>query len=177
MRIIFTLLTVSACFASATTLEVLRVFQPLSLHGTDVDHEFKGEAVQAHIFARPMVLSGAMPENLVLAVATPHRMPATFNYEVNECNLLTLFQVELSGIMGDSGELEVSFDLSKMQVPEGLDLSIRTVLSLSIQALKKTLEDYHHPENKPLKVKITIEGTTKKNRSLRDLSGSFVVTG
>ena len=82
MRIVLTLLAASACFASATTLEVLRVFQPLSLHGTDIDHEFKGESVQAHIFARPMVLSGAMPENLVLAVATPHRMPATFNYEV-----------------------------------------------------------------------------------------------
>ena len=103
--------------------------------------------------------------------------PATFNYDVNECNLLTLFQVEISGIMGNSGELEVAFDLTKMQAPEGVDLSIRTVLSLSIQALKKTLEDYHHPENKPLKVKITIEGTTKKNRSLRDLSGVFVVTG
>ncbi|HCQ80352.1 MAG TPA: hypothetical protein DIV46_10285, partial [Verrucomicrobiales bacterium] len=86
MRTILTLLLASASFASATTLEVLRVFQPLSLHGTDVDHEFKGEAIQARIFARPMVLSGAMPENLVLAVATPHRMPATFNYDVNECN-------------------------------------------------------------------------------------------
>ena len=177
MRIVLTLLAASAGFASATTLEVLRVFQPLSLHGTDIDHEFKGESVQAHIFARPMVLSGAMPENLVLAVATPHRMPATFNYEVSECNLLTLFKVEISGIMGNSGELEVAFDLTKMQAPDGVDLSILTVLSLSIHALKKTLEDYHHPENKPLKVKITIEGTTKKNRSLRDLSGGFVVMG
>jgi hypothetical protein len=64
-----------------------------------------------------------------------------------------------------------------MKAPDRVDLSIRTVLSLSIQALKKTLEDYHHPENNPLKVKITIEGTTKKNRSLRDLNGGFVVTG
>ena len=143
MRIILTLLAASACFASATTLEVLRVFQPLSLHGTDVDHEFKGEAVQAHIFARPMVLSGAMPENLVLAVATPHRMPAIFNYDVNECNLLTLFQIEISGIMGDSGELEVAFDLTKMQAPDGVDLSIRTVLSLSIQALIFALDYFH----------------------------------
>ncbi|MDG2400689.1 MAG: hypothetical protein P8M04_08945 [Akkermansiaceae bacterium] len=177
MRKILTLLVASASLTSATTLEVLRVFQPLSLHGTDVDHEFKGEAIQAHIFARPMVLSGAMPENLVLAVATPHRMPATFNYDVNECNLLTLFQVELSGIMLDSGQLKVAFNLSKMKAPEGVELPIRTVLKLSIQALKRTLEDYHHPENKPLKVKIAIEGTTEKNRSLRDLGGGFVVTG
>lgn len=177
MRTILTLLLASASFASATTLEVLRVFQPLSLHGTDVDHEFKGEAIQARIFARPMVLSGAMPENLVLAVATPHRMPATFNYDVNECNLLTLFQIELSGIMSNSGELKVVFNLTKMHAPEGIELPIRTVLGLSIQALKETLEDYHHPENKPLKVKIVIEGNTQKNQSLRDLNGEFIVKG
>jgi len=176
MQNIFALIFASASLASATTLEVFRVFQPLSLHGTDVVNNFKGEAVQAHIFARPMVLSGAMPENLVLAVATPHRIPTIFNYDVDECNLLTLFQVELSGIMGKSGELEVGFDLAKMQVPQGVELPIRTVLKLSIQALKKTLEDYHHPENEPLKVKIAIKGTTKKNRSLRDLNGRFVVT-
>jgi hypothetical protein len=114
---------------------------------------------------------------LVLAVATPHQMPATFNYDVNECNLLTLFQIELSGIMSNSGELKVVFNLTKMHAPEGIELPIRTVLGLSIQALKETLEDYHHPENKPLKVKILIEGTTQKNQSLRDLNGGFIVKG
>ena len=177
MRKFLTLILASASLASATTLEVLQVFQPISLHGTDVDHEFQGDAVQARIFARPMVLSGAMPENLVGAIATPHRMPATFNYDVKECNLLALFQVDVVGIMDDAGELKVSFNLAKMKAPEEVDLSIRTVLKLSIQALKKTLADYHHPENKPLKVKVVIEGTTEKNSSLRDLSGRFVVTG
>ena len=177
MRKIFTVLLASASLAAATTLEVLQVYQPLSLHGTDVDHEFQGEAIQAQIFARPMVLSGAIPENLVSAIATPHRMPATFNYDVKECNLLSLFQVEVSGMMDDSGELKVSFNLAKLKAPEGVELPIRTVLKLSIQALKKTLEDYHHPENKPLKVKVVIEGTAQKNNSLRDLSGGFVVTG
>ena len=167
----------SVSLASATTLEVLRVFQPLSLHGTDVDHDFKGEVLQAQIYSRPMVLSGAMPENLVLAVATPHQMPATVNYDGNECNLLTLFQIEVTGILAKLGELKVAFNLAKMKAPEDVELPIRTVLQLSIKALKKTLEDYHHPENKPLKVEIVIEGTTLKNSSLRDLGGRFIVTG
>ena len=121
MRTILTLLLASASLASATTLEVLRVLQPLSLHGTGVAHECKGEAIQAPTFARALVVSGAMPENLVLAVATPHRMPATFNYDVNECNLLALFQIELSGIMSNSGELKVVFNLTKMHAPEGIE--------------------------------------------------------
>ena len=174
---ILTLLLILVSLSSATTLEVLRVFQPLSLHGTDVDHEFQGEVVQARIFSRPMVLSGAMPENLVSAIATAHRMPAIFNYEVKECNLLALFQVEVFGEMDDSGELRVVFNLAKIRVPEGVDLPIRMVLKLSIQALKKTLEDYQQPENQPLKVKLVIEGTTEKNSSLRDLGGRFVVAG
>ena len=124
-----------------------------------------------------MVLSGAMPENLVSAIATAHRMPAIFNYEVKECNLLALFQVEVFGEMDDSGELRVVFNLAKIRVPEGVDLPIRMVLKLSIQALKKTLEDYQQPENQPLKVKLVIEGTTEKNSSLRDLGGRFVVAG
>lgn len=177
MRKILTLISVSASLASATTLEVLRVYQPLSLHGTDVDSEFQEEALQAQVFSRPMVLSGAMPENLVTAIAIPHRMPAIFNYEVKECNLLTLFQVEVAGEMDDSGELKVVFNLAQMKVPKDVELSIRSVLKLSIKALKRTLGDYHHPENKPLKVKMVIEGTTEKNSSLRDLSGGFLVTG
>ncbi len=58
--------------ASATTLEVLQVFQPISLHGTDVDYEFEGEHVRARVFSRPMVLSVAMPETLVAAIASLH---------------------------------------------------------------------------------------------------------
>lgn len=171
------LLLATVGLASATTLEVLKVYQPLSLHGTDVDSKFEGEALQAQIFSRPMVLSGAMPENLVAAIATPHRMPSTFNYEIQECNLLALFQVGLNGAVEDGGSLHVAFDLEKMKAPEGVEVPIRTVLKLAIKALKQTLQDYHHPENKPMKVRVTIEGTTERNASLRDLAAKFAIGG
>lgn len=161
--------------ASATTLDVLQVFQPISLHGTDVDHEFEGEHIQARIFPRPMVLSGAMPESLVSAIGSPHRMPATTNYEIKESNLLALYQV---GISGDFEEdlLVVSFDLSKMKAPEGVELPIRKVLKLAIAALKQTLADYHHAENDPLKVRVEVTGTKEGNASLKDLASNFVVS-
>lgn len=161
--------------ASATTLEVLQVFQPISLHGTDVDHDFEGQHIQARVFPRPMVLSGAMPENLVAAIASPHRMPASNNYEVKESNLLVLYKVDLHALLGDDEILVVTFDLSKMKGPEGVALPIRTVLRLSIAALKKTLSDYHHAENDLLNVRVVIAGTNEKNSSLKDLSGSFVI--
>jgi len=161
-------------FSSASTLEVLEVFQPISLHETDVDYEFEGEHIQARIFSRPLVLSGAMPEGLVEAVASPHQIPAVNNYEVKECNLLALYKVNLSAELGERALL-VTFDLKEMKAPEGVDLPIRTVLRLSIEALKKTLESYHHPENDPLKVRLKIAGTKKGNVSLKDLETVFKV--
>lgn len=177
MRKIITLFLALVTLAGATTLEVLRVYQPLSLHGTDVDHEFEGQAIPAQVFARPMVLSGAMPENLIAAIAIPHQMPSTFNFEVKECNLLVLFNVGVTGIMEDRGDLTVTFDLSKLKIPKDVELPIRTVLKLSIDALKQTLREYQHPENEAMKVRIKITGTTAKNASLGDLVERFEVKG
>ena len=162
-------------FSWATTLEVLEVFQPISLHETDMVHEFLGEDIQARIFSRPLVLSGAMPEGLVSAVASPHQLPAVDNYEVRECILLALYKVALNGDFDDKDALVVTFDLKEMKAPEEVDLSIRKVLQLSIKALRKTLVSYHHPENGPLKVRVVIAGTKEGNASLKDLGTSFKV--
>jgi len=175
MQKILAMLLGSVLMAGATTLEVLRVYQPVSFHGTDVDFDFEGQAIQARVMSRPMVLGGAMPENLVAAVGSPHRMPEMPNYRVPECNLLTLYGIEISGYMTEKGELRVSFDLKNIRVPDHVDLPIRTVLRLSIEALKKTLGDYHQVENKPLKVEVAFTGLTKKNESLRDLGGRFLI--
>jgi len=175
MRIFFLLLLALVGSSPATTLEVLSVHQPISLHGTDVDHEFEGQAIQAQIFSTPFVLSGAMPENLVAAIAKPHRMPGPLNYEIKESNLLVLYQVGLVAHFSEQGALVVTFDLSKMKAPEKVELPIRTVLRLSIAALKKTLSDYHHSENEPLKVRVEISGTNSKNQTLKDLDGTFTI--
>jgi len=162
--------------AQGTTLEVVQVFQPLSLHGTDIDHNFEGKPIRAQIFSSPFVLSGAMPETLVASVAAPHRMPGSENYGVKESNLLALYQVGLEAHFNDEDILLVTFDLSKLKAPEDVELPIRTVLRLAIAAVKKSLAEYHHEENGPLNVRVEIEGTNQKNASLRDLAGGFEVS-
>lgn len=174
MRTIFFLPFFLVGLVSATTVEVLPVFQPISLHGTDMDHEFQGKHIQARVFSSPMVLSGAMPESLVEAIAKPHRMPPINNYDEKESNLLVLYGIGLSASLEDEA-LMVTFDLSKMKAPDQVELAVRTVLELSISALKKTLTEYHHSENDPMKVQIVIAGTTAKLASLRDLSSKFVI--
>lgn len=161
--------------ASATTLEILEVFQPVSLHGTDVIAEFEGEAVQARVMSRPMVLSGAMPETLVAAVGAPLRLPPTLNYDIPECNLLVLYGVTITGILEKKSHLVVSFDLGKSRVPDEVDLPIRTVLRLSLAALKKTLAVNHHPENREFRVTVKLRGLTEKNATLKDLEETFEI--
>lgn len=48
--------------ASATTITVVPIFEPLSLHGTDGDEAISeiGAALQASVMPRPMALTGAL---------------------------------------------------------------------------------------------------------------------
>ena len=170
-------LLASLGLSPASTLEVFRIFQPLSLHGTDVDADFEGEAVQARVLSRPMVLSGALPEGVVAAVGASHRMPAVPNYTEPECNLLQLYGVEIYGLLVAENNLTVTLDLKKAKVPAKVNLPIRTVLRLAISALKKTLKDFHHSQNNSLKVRLVIAGLTRQNASLRDLGEEFEVKG
>lgn len=160
-----------------TTLEVFRIFQPLSLHGTDVDYEFEGETIQARVLSRPMVLSGALPEELVSAVGSSYRMPAVLNYTERECNLLRLYGLEITGEMTGEADLKIIIDLSASEAPKDVVLPLRTVLKLTISALKQTLKDSHLIENRPLNVTLEFAGLTEKTASLRDLAGKFQITG
>jgi hypothetical protein len=177
MRTIAGIFMATMMVASATTLEILEVFQPVSLHGTDVVAEFEGEAVQARVMARPLVLTGAMPETLVAAVGTPLQLPATLNYAVPECNLLALCGIGISGTLERQSKLVVSLDLSKSRIPEGVELPIRTVLKLSLAAIKQTLMANHHGENRKLQVKVELIGLSEKTASLEDLQVTFVIPG
>src|SRR5690606_33504693 len=62
---------------SATTISVVPIHEPISMHGTDVDDVVTdtGEVLQASIVSRPMALTGAFPEVLVESIRTPHQFP------------------------------------------------------------------------------------------------------
>jgi hypothetical protein len=174
-----------ACFAlaavvlpsAATTIMVVPVYEPLSLHGTDGDEAISdtGEALQACVMSRPMALTGAFPEALVESIRSPHRIPTNNpNYEVNEANLLVLANIGIRAELSEK-ELLVAMDVSQLAIPPDVDLTARQILKLAIVALRKTLETYQAPQSHPLDVRFIIEGTDEKNSGLLELNATFTI--
>jgi hypothetical protein len=163
--------------ALATTIMVVPIFEPLSLHATDGDEAISevGEALQASVMSRPMALSGAFPETLVDAVRSPHPMPTNSpNYTVKETNLLVLCNIGIRAEMTDKS-LVVSLDVAQLAIPPEVDLTSRQILKLAIMAVKKTLQDYQRPQLEPLQVSLRIDGTDEAKASLRDLGTDFTI--
>lgn len=164
---------------SATTISVVTVFEPISMHGTDGGESLteSEEVFQATVIHRSMVLSGAFPEVLVGAIKSPHRLPTNDpNYQVGEVNLLILCGIGLEAEMvGD--RLVVTFDLGRAEIPEEVDATLRQVMRLSIFAVRKTLEAYQAPQMGPLPVIIRIEGLDESTDSLSDLEQSYEIAG
>jgi ABC-type Zn2+ transport system substrate-binding protein/surface adhesin len=164
---------------SATTISVVPVFEPLSMHGTDVDEGITdtGEALQATVASRPMALTGAMPEILIEAIRTPHKFPTNNpNYKIEEVNLLVLCNIGITAESKDNG-LHIALNVSQLIVPEGVDLTGRQVLKLAQVAIRKTLEEYQKPQTEPLIVHVAIEGTNEGTASLTDLGLTFTLGG
>src|SRR5436190_1882934 len=116
--------------ASASTISVQPVFEPISLYGTDGDEAISeiGEALQASVMSRPMALSGAMPEDLIHAIRSPHLLPTNNpNYKVQEVNLLVLCNIGITGEMTEEG-LTVRFNVSQLAIPADVDLTTRQIL-------------------------------------------------
>jgi len=178
VRTLFVSLLLSMA-APATTLSVVSVFEPLSMHGTDVDAGITdtGEALQATVESRPMVLTGAMPEVLIESIRTPHRFPSNNpNYKVEEVNLLVICNIGISAEIREDG-LRVALDVSGLNVPEPVDLTARQVIKLALVAIRKTLEVYQQPQTQPLKVQVVIEGTDEGSASLADLAAVYTLDG
>lgn len=163
--------------AAASTILVVPVFEPLSLHGTDGDEAVSdtGDTLQACVMSRPMAMTGAFPEVLVDAIRSPHLIPTNHpNYKVQETNLLVLCNVGISGTMSSTG-LTVRLDVAQLSIPPEVDLTSRQILKLTIIALRKTLEEYQRPQSQPLTVTLVIEGADETKASLRELATRFVI--
>ena len=164
---------------AATTISVVPVFEPLSMHGTDVDEGITdtGEALQATVASRPMALTGAFPEVLIDSIRSPHKFPSNnSNYKVEEVNLLVLCNIAIAAEMTEEG-LKIRMNVATLTVPEGVDLTARQVLKLAMLAIHKTLEEYQKPQSEPLKVSVIIEGVDDGTASLKDLDASYTLGG
>ena len=162
---------------AATTISVVPVYEPLSMHGTDVDEGITdtGEALQATVASRPMALTGAFPEVLMESIRSPHKFPSNNpNYKVEEVNLLVLCNIGISAEMTEDG-LDVRLNVAALTVPEGVDLTARQVLKLAMVAIRKTLEEYQRPQTEPLKVNVIIEGVDDGTATLKDLDAGYTL--
>jgi hypothetical protein len=163
--------------AIATTIMVVPVFEPLSLHGTDGDEAISdtGEALQACVMSRPMALTGAMPEVLVESIRSPHLIPTNNpNYKVQETNLLVLANIGIDAELTTAG-LTVTLDVVQLAIPPEVDLTARQILKLAIVALRKTLEEYQRPQAQPLEVALVIAGAEGDRAGLGDLAAGFTI--
>ena len=174
----FLLIAALLCtMATASTISVVPIFEPLSLQGTDVDEAVSdsGESLQACIASRPMAMSGDFPEALVEAIRSPHLLPSNNpNYKVQETNLLVLCNITIQAEMTRDG-LDTHIDVSQITIPPEVDLTARQVLKLTISALRKTLEAFQLPLKKPLTVNLGIIGAEDAKSHLRDLASSFTL--
>lgn len=162
-------------FAKGTTLDVVNIFQPLSLHGTDAAGEGLSEdAEQAAIFSRPMALSGAFPEVLVQSVARPFHMEGSPHYKVEECNLFVLCDIGITVKLEDE-LLLVTLDVEKMSIPKEIKLTGRAIVNLCVKAVQKTLWAYPMAEDESLKCKIVIVGTGENNKGLSSAGKEFAL--
>lgn len=165
--------------ATATTITVVPIFEPLSLHGTDGDEAISdtGEALQACVMPRPMAMTGAFPEVLVDAIRSPHQIPTNNpNYQVREANLLILCNIGISGELSQDA-LIVRLDVAGLSIPPEVDLTARQILKLAIVAVRKTLEEYQKPQTEKLAVSLVVEGTDENKSNLLDLAARFNVPG
>lgn len=180
MKALLTVCIAAFLFSSvqATVITIAPVFEPLSLHGTDVDEVITetGEALQATVMPRPMALTGAYPEALVESIRSPHKIPTNNpNYKTTEANLLVLCRIGLAAELIENGRLRVRLDISNLAIPQEVDLTSRQVLKLAIVAVRRTLEDYQKSQTANLNVELLIEGADEGKAPLRDLSAKFTV--
>lgn len=167
---------------AATTLGVVQIHEPLSLHETDGDEVISelGEALKATVAPRPMAISKALPEALVTSIRTPHRIPSDDpNYKVTEANLLVLCHIGIQAELLSPARLAVKLDVSQLEIPPAVDLTSRQLLKLAILAIRRTLEPYQQMETRArtLEVSIEITGADGNKAPLRDLNVKFSLGG
>ena len=138
------LLLASASLSVASTKSVFKIWQPLSLHGTDVASVLGAESGvdYAVLMSRPVVLSGALPEALVYAVALKHQMSSNTTYSEPDANLLSLYGIKLDAVLSEEGECKVTVDVSKTELLPDVDISLDDAVRLTVTAIKRTLEEY-----------------------------------
>jgi hypothetical protein len=175
---LLTLLCVASSLAHASTKSVYEVWQPISLHGTDVSSVLGKESGVDYtvLMSRPVVLSGALPEDLVYAVGLKHQLARVGGYDQPEANLIALSNIKLRAQLTDNGLL-VTVDTSAAKVPKEVEVSLFNVVKLSVDAIRMTIQDYgaaYLQEGLSCSIIVTGDKKVAQLEQLKKLSVSFV---
>lgn len=153
--------------AAGSVREIVQVSQPLSFHGTDTAMQLGDEPVQAGVMSSPMVLTGAMPEVLIEAVARPLKF-ASETYPFSENNLFALCGIGLAVDSIDSVHV-IRIDARQLKVPEEVDLTPTQIVTLAVKALEKTLADYHKGGPETATYEVTVQAAEGQKKALEKL--------
>lgn len=166
----------------ATTMEVMSIFQPLSLHGTDGAHEIQGikEPLQAGVFARPIVMSGAVPEELIGVISRSHQIESFSPlYEVKEANLIPISGLKIKADLEENKThaIVVSLDFAQFKLPAEIELSPRQLVKMVKISIHKTLESYLRGSDEGLKCQYRFINLPEGLETLKDLEEKILVRG
>jgi len=160
MRTLF-LVLLSASLLSAEVLEVIKLYRPLSLKGTESFTENKdGEVLEAGVFSAPAVLSGAMPEDILAALTQPYVIQSYGkSYESKECNLFTLSNSTATAKQLNGQHFEITLTLDPAQK---MDLNQEELTTLLTKSIRNTFTNYFNSSDVPLEFDLYL--TTDETR-------------
>ncbi len=121
---------------------IVQIFLPVSLSGTELDADplGTGESMGAMILARPALIGGAYPENIIAAICLPLQLGGGNNNFPDESNLLVIIGAKISAAHGIQNEPhQITVDFTKVNRKENSDSSISQALRLTAECLKRTI--------------------------------------
>lgn len=154
-----------ACVCSASTIELARIFSPLSLidTGTASNLQQDGEPLPVAVMERPIAISGRMPEALIEAVAIPFAIDTNEPqlYQVSEANLIALCGVEIQASMSegqDDEALNIKIIMPSKEAIADINITLKQLVELILMSIEKTLSANSHGEKWESKINLTFEG-------------------
>ena len=148
MRIILFLL-ITLGLLNAEVLQVVKLYRPLSLKGTESFSETKeGKVIEAGIFSAPAVVSGAMPEDILAALTHPFEIRSYGkSYEPKECNIFTLSNSTATAKQLSENYFQITLQIDPDQKT---DLSQEELVDLFVRAIRNTFTNYFISNDEPL---------------------------
>jgi len=150
------------CLCSASTIELARIFSPLTLvdTGTASNLQQDGEPLPVAIMERPIAISGRVPEALIEAVAIPFAIDTNQPqlYQVSEANLIALCGVEIEAFIDEADDLNIKLIMPSKEAVQDIDITLKQLVELILMSIEKTLSANNQGEKWESKINLTFEG-------------------